>query len=854
MVSRKTGGPTHDWPIARASRSQSEYGFVHIKGTAIVYLSTVLGTYLCRSEKVWENPLDDGAPVRRLATQVQFIQEGNDFTARQQPMEKRRRLELYSSVKFSLVPNNNMRFCRSLLIYYRVLRKIPCRPGSPSVNRKQVNQFSRDSTPPPNPLPLTYTHTPKAGKFSAVLTPGQTWANPFISTLRSVDPQLADTPNPSPPPHPEKIHIVTSRKQRVFLNCARRGALNQVLAEQETSGLASRVPLFEHESSLLSLVVERAGFFQPLHEITGSPLVIKETPQWREPTCGRVGRRVTVVETHVRAGIGSGVSPANDRLHVTRVRGEDGCGGWVGGRCFFHRRLGKPITDARPLRAPDAAGSSLFPNFQGAAVAEWLACFSPTKANRVQSPARSFPELSQVGIVLDDAAVRRVFSGISRFPRPCFLALLLSHLISPHIGSQDLFVKSRANLSTTQGRNSFNDLQDRLYSTVVMYKYADINCTLVVCCHSGKRQLVPRFPGGVKHRVDQRLKFYVFCDAAMHALFRPGSCLERTWQSITPGELLQTRWSGAEIQGRGKRKCPEKTHRQAASSSTMPTCENPGPNPSGIDPGSPRWEASALATAPPLSLTSDKAHTIMVLSIYKPGNLADSFGHKQYSTILCAFGHQLVVNWLLLQFNPRPGSKPRGCPPCDTSPTESYPDVADYCTIGSSAVNFSREKTREHDFLRFLEIRVLPQGNVRRNSYFPSNLLIQIGAVIPGGSRQLTSDCGSLMTLKLHVAGARQPDKREGQGRGETEAEGETKALTKGDRRRKKKKEKEKEISRLLKARKIITESSIKLVLSQHSRSTEQVNDIWRRASLHPGEGEAIFQLQRVGQRFFIGS
>ncbi|KAJ8888431.1 hypothetical protein PR048_007921 [Dryococelus australis] len=40
------------------------------------------------------------------------------------------------------------------------------------------------------------------------------------------------------------------------------------------------------------------------------------------------------------------------------------------------------------------------------------------------------PGFSQVGIMLDNAACWRFFSGISRFPRPCILVLLLSHLIS----------------------------------------------------------------------------------------------------------------------------------------------------------------------------------------------------------------------------------------------------------------------------------------------------------------------------------------------------------------------------------------------------------------------------------------
>ncbi|KAJ8894820.1 hypothetical protein PR048_000127 [Dryococelus australis] len=53
---------------------------------------------------------------------------------------------------------------------------------------------------------------------------------------------------------------------------------------------------------------------------------------------------------------------------------------------------------------------------------------------------RVTPGFLQMGILPDDATGRRVFSGVSRFPRPCFPALLHSHLASPLIGSRDLFV------------------------------------------------------------------------------------------------------------------------------------------------------------------------------------------------------------------------------------------------------------------------------------------------------------------------------------------------------------------------------------------------------------------------------
>ncbi|KAJ8874094.1 hypothetical protein PR048_024935 [Dryococelus australis] len=54
-----------------------------------------------------------------------------------------------------------------------------------------------------------------------------------------------------------------------------------------------------------------------------------------------------------------------------------------------------------------------------------------TKANRVLSPCRVSPGFLHVGIVLDDAAGRQVFSGISRFRLPFVPALLHSHLDHP---------------------------------------------------------------------------------------------------------------------------------------------------------------------------------------------------------------------------------------------------------------------------------------------------------------------------------------------------------------------------------------------------------------------------------------
>ncbi|KAJ8867568.1 hypothetical protein PR048_031370 [Dryococelus australis] len=54
-----------------------------------------------------------------------------------------------------------------------------------------------------------------------------------------------------------------------------------------------------------------------------------------------------------------------------------------------------------------------------------------TKANWVQFPAGSLPDFHLWESCPDDAVGRRMFSGVSRFPRPCIPPLLQSHLTPP---------------------------------------------------------------------------------------------------------------------------------------------------------------------------------------------------------------------------------------------------------------------------------------------------------------------------------------------------------------------------------------------------------------------------------------
>ncbi|KAJ8868508.1 hypothetical protein PR048_030036 [Dryococelus australis] len=85
-----------------------------------------------------------------------------------------------------------------------------------------------------------------------------------------------------------------------------------------------------------------------------------------------------------------------------------------------------------------------------ATVAKRLACSPPTKANRVQSLGRTTTGISLLGIVPDDAAGRRVFSGVSRFPRPFILALLHTHL-SPSSALQTSLLRA-AQISSLSSR------------------------------------------------------------------------------------------------------------------------------------------------------------------------------------------------------------------------------------------------------------------------------------------------------------------------------------------------------------------------------------------------------------------
>ncbi|KAJ8885671.1 hypothetical protein PR048_011869 [Dryococelus australis] len=195
-----------------------------------------------------------------------------------------------------------------------------------------------------------------------------------------------------------------------------------------------------------------------------------------------------------------------------------------------------------------------------AAVSKRLAGLHPTKAIRVQSPTGSFPDFCNSGIMPDDAAGWRgspvsplLHSGAGAF--------------SPHstpIGSQDLVVKSRSNLSTQL--HSITHMLPKQCS-------GDVVARLLVS-HIGE---LGSIPGGVVPRLshvgnmpDDTAGLWVF--SRISRLPRPSS------ETSTALNIELLRADDGEvspgIKGREKREIPKTTRRPSASPSTIPTFGN----------------------------------------------------------------------------------------------------------------------------------------------------------------------------------------------------------------------------------------------------------------------------------------
>ncbi|KAJ8880136.1 hypothetical protein PR048_016599 [Dryococelus australis] len=127
--------------------------------------------------------------------------------------------------------------------------------------------------------------------------------------------------------------------------------------------------------------------------------------------------------------------------------------------------LNRTFYFSRPIYVNSACYNLLkFRRYIGAAVAERLDFSSPTKASGELGwiAGRVTPAFSHMAIWLDDAASRRVFSDVSRFPRPVIPALLHTHLAIILSATFLLFEpacgKQEATLTT--GPSSWNNVGD----------------------------------------------------------------------------------------------------------------------------------------------------------------------------------------------------------------------------------------------------------------------------------------------------------------------------------------------------------------------------------------------------------
>ncbi|KAJ8870846.1 hypothetical protein PR048_027147 [Dryococelus australis] len=165
---------------------------------------------------------------------------------------------------------------------------------------------------------------------------------------------------------------------------------------------------------------------------------------------------------------------------------------------------------------------------------KWLDYLPPAKANRVRSP-----RFSHVGIVPDDVADWRVFSGISRFPRPLHFGAAPHLSRFAFIGCQDLDVKGDSYLST-------------------LLFFANITQ-----CRRRKRRSC-------------RVLRQSVITAFKNTVLKPGK--------VKVGRV----WSSAGMQWRFA----------APSYVTIPKCEKSGSdNVVNLTPGSPWWEANTLTSA-----------------------------------------------------------------------------------------------------------------------------------------------------------------------------------------------------------------------------------------------------------------
>ncbi|KAJ8888179.1 hypothetical protein PR048_007666 [Dryococelus australis] len=237
---------------------------------------------------------------------------------------------------------------------------------------------------------------------------------------------------------------------------------------------------------------------------------------------------------------------------------------------------------------------------------DWLDYSPPTFANRVrQFPAGSLPGVYLMWGIMPYDAVAPLGSAVSpalSFRRSTLRLGLTHHLWNVHWSSEAMLGSVRhVSHATSCCSDHYSPHVELLHSLLYCTRHAD-DVNVHECeCQSVYEKLNFAPDARFKKTASQQSTWPQYRN-----LDQQGSCHEDDLIKIQVSSLLIStwitlqRWSGAGMQVRWERECPEKTRRQAASPSTVPARENSGVNRPGIEPGSPWREASALATAPPL--------------------------------------------------------------------------------------------------------------------------------------------------------------------------------------------------------------------------------------------------------------
>ncbi|KAJ8883307.1 hypothetical protein PR048_015150 [Dryococelus australis] len=184
-------------------------------------------------------------------------------------------------------------------------------------------------------------------------------------------------------------------------------------------------------------------------------------------------------------------------------------------------------------------------------------------------PARVTPGYSQVRTVPNNTAGRWVFSEISRFPLPCILVILHSHLISHSSALKNSLLK----VTIISQLNSKPLKNEPLQAGPIVTKHgADITAgntaNEVFIVETLDQEDVQRWGRAVRRHTSTQHKDLLFT--------RPdGSTTVVSEEILAALNSEVLRADAAEVSA-ANGKSPRKTRRLAALCGTIPTCENPG--------------------------------------------------------------------------------------------------------------------------------------------------------------------------------------------------------------------------------------------------------------------------------------